>query len=49
MLPSNKFSYVISTGNFGSFQAYDWVKSVCNNLVTVKGDFEDASVQGLSD
>ena len=41
MITPNKVSTVICTGNLGSRETYDWLKSLSPLLHIVKGDFED--------
>ena len=40
ILPPNKFTMVISTGNLGSQDTVQWVKSLASTSVLVKGDCE---------
>jgi vacuolar protein sorting-associated protein 29 len=41
ILIPNKIQYVLSLGNNGSRESYDWLKSLSNNFHAVKGDFDD--------
>ncbi len=41
ILIPNKIQYVLSLGNNGSRESYDWLKSLSNNFHGVKGDFDD--------
>jgi vacuolar protein sorting-associated protein 29 len=40
-LQPNHFQHVLCTGNLGSRQAHDWVKSLSQNHHIVRGDFDD--------
>ncbi|KAL4471579.1 hypothetical protein ABPG74_008472 [Tetrahymena malaccensis] len=37
----NKIQYVLCTGNVGSRDTYDWIKSISNQCHIVKGDFDE--------
>lgn len=37
----NHFPHVLCTGNLGSRQAYDWVKSLSQSHHIVRGDFDE--------
>ena len=41
MITPNKVSAVFCTGNFGSREAFDWVKTLSPVTHIVKGDYED--------
>jgi len=41
ILIPNKLQHVLSLGNIGSRESYDWLKSLSNDFHTVKGDFDD--------
>lgn len=41
ILIPNKIQYVLSLGNNGSRESYDWLKSLSNNFHAVKGDYDD--------
>jgi vacuolar protein sorting-associated protein 29 len=43
ILIPNKIQYVLSLGNNGSRESYDWLKSLSNNFHGVKGDSDDQS------
>ena len=43
ILIPNKIQYVLSLGNNGSRESYDWLKSLSNNFHGVKGDFDDTT------
>lgn len=40
LLP-NKFQHILCTGNVGSRETYDWLKSLCPNVNCVKGEVDD--------
>lgn len=40
LLP-NKVNHVLSLGNIGSKETYDWLKSLSNNFQAVKGEIDD--------
>ena len=41
LLIPNKIQHVISLGNSGSKESYDWLKSLSNNFHAVKGEFDE--------
>ncbi|EGR32142.1 vacuolar sorting protein, putative [Ichthyophthirius multifiliis] len=41
LIVPNKVQYVMCTGNIGSRDTLDWVKSLSSNCHIVKGDFDD--------
>lgn len=41
ILSPNKLQYVLSLGNNGSRESYDWLKSLSNNFHGVKGDYDE--------
>ena len=41
ILIPNKLQYVLSLGNNGSRESYDWLKSLSNNFHAVKGEYDD--------
>jgi vacuolar protein sorting-associated protein 29 len=41
LLIPNKIQYVLSLGNIGSRDSYDWLKSLSNNFHAVKGEYDD--------
>jgi len=41
LLVPNKVQYVLCTGNIGSKETTDWLKSLSDNFVMVKGDYDD--------
>lgn len=41
ILSPNKLQYVLSLGNNGSRESYDWLKSLSNNFHGVKGDSDE--------
>ena len=43
ILIPNKIQYVLSLGNNGSRESYDWLRSLSNNFHGVKGDNDEAS------
>lgn len=43
LLIPNKIQYVISLGNIGSRESYDWLRSLSNNYNGVKGEFDENS------
>jgi vacuolar protein sorting-associated protein 29 len=40
-LPTNKFQHIICTGNIGSYETYDWLKSLSKNIHIVKGESDE--------
>ena len=44
ILIPNKIQHVLSLGNIGSRESYDWLKSLSNDFHTVKGDFDDGDM-----
>lgn len=40
LLIPNKIQYVLSLGNMGSKESYDWLKGLSNNFHSVKGDLD---------
>jgi vacuolar protein sorting-associated protein 29 len=43
ILIPNKIQYVLSLGNMGSRESYDWLKSLSNNYHGVKGEYDDSN------
>lgn len=41
LLIPNKIQHVLSLGNMGSKESYDWLKSLSNNFHSVKGDSDE--------
>lgn len=41
ILIPNKIQYVLSLGNNGSRESYDWLRSLSNNFHAVKGEYDD--------
>ena len=41
ILIPNKIQYVLSLGNIGSRESYDWLKSLSNNFHSVKGEYDE--------
>ena len=41
LLIPNKIQYVLSLGNIGSRDSYDWLKSLSNNFHAVKGEYDE--------
>lgn len=41
ILIPNKLQHVLSLGNIGSVESYDWLKSLSNDFHCVKGDYDD--------
>ena len=41
ILIPNKLQHVLSLGNIGSRESYDWLKSLSNDFHTVKGDYDE--------
>jgi vacuolar protein sorting-associated protein 29 len=41
LLIPNKIQYVLSLGNIGSRDSYDWLKSLSSNFHAVKGEYDD--------
>ena len=41
ILIPNKLQHVLSLGNIGSRESYDWLKSLSNDFHSVKGDFDE--------
>ena len=44
ILIPNKLQHVLSLGNIGSRESYDWLKSLSNDFHTVKGDFDEGEI-----
>ena len=44
ILIPNKIQHVLSLGNIGSRESYDWLKSLSNDFHTVKGDFDEGEL-----
>ena len=44
ILIPNKLQHVLSLGNNGSRESYDWLKSLSNDFHTVKGDFDEGDM-----
>ena len=44
ILIPNKLQHVLSLGNIGSRESYDWLKSLSNDFHTVKGDFDEGDM-----
>jgi vacuolar protein sorting-associated protein 29 len=44
ILIPNKLQYVLSLGNNGSRESYDWLKSLSNNFNGVKGEYDESSL-----
>jgi vacuolar protein sorting-associated protein 29 len=44
ILIPNKIQHVLSLGNIGSRESYDWLKSLSNDFHTVKGDFDEGEI-----
>ena len=42
-LSPGKLQYVLSLGNIGSRESYDWLKSLSNNFHAVKGEFDEGN------
>ena len=40
----NKLQHVLSLGNIGSRESYDWLKSLSNDFHTVKGDYDEGEI-----
>lgn len=47
MITPNKVNAVVCTGNMGSREVFDWVKTLSGNLNAVNGDFEDDGIKDL--
>lgn len=43
-LSPGKLQYVLSLGNIGSRESYDWLKSLSNNFHGVKGEFDEGNL-----
>lgn len=41
LLIPNKIQHVLSLGNMGSKESYDWLRSLSNNFQAVKGEFDE--------
>jgi vacuolar protein sorting-associated protein 29 len=41
MITPNKVTAVFCTGNLGSKEVYEWIKTLSNHNHIVKGDYED--------
>ena len=44
LLIPNKIQHVLSLGNIGSRESYDWLKSLSNDFHTVKGDYDEGEI-----
>jgi len=44
ILIPNKLQHVLSLGNIGSRESYDWLKSLSNDFHSVKGDFDEGDM-----
>ena len=44
ILIPNKIQHVLSLGNIGSRESYDWLKSLSNDFHAVKGDYDDGEL-----
>ena len=44
ILIPNKLQHVLSLGNIGSRESYDWLKSLSNDFHTAKGDFDEGDI-----
>jgi vacuolar protein sorting-associated protein 29 len=44
ILIPNKLQYVLSLGNNGSRESYDWLKSLSNNYHSVKGEYDEGNL-----
>jgi len=44
ILIPNKLQHVLSLGNNGSRESYDWLKSLSNDFHSVKGDFDEGDM-----
>ena len=44
ILIPNKLQHVLSIGNNGSRESYDWLKSLSNDFHSVKGDFDEGDM-----
>ena len=44
ILIPNKLQHVLSLGNIGSRESYDWLKSLSNDFHSVKGDYDDGDM-----
>ena len=44
ILIPNKLQHVLSLGNIGSRESYDWLKSLSNDFHCVKGDFDEGDM-----
>ena len=43
LLIPNKIQHVLSLGNMGSKESYDWLKSLSNDFHAVKGEYDDSN------
>ena len=44
ILIPNKLQHVLSLGNIGSRESYDWLRSLSNDFHSVKGDFDEGDM-----
>ena len=44
ILIPNKLQHVLSLGNIGSRESYDWLKTLSNDFHSVKGDFDEGDM-----
>lgn len=49
MITPNKVAAVFCSGNLGSREVYDWIKSLSTTLHIVKGDYEDETLADFPD
>jgi vacuolar protein sorting-associated protein 29 len=47
MITPNKVNSVFCTGNLGSKEVYEWIKTLSNHNHIVKGDYEDEAFTDL--
>ena len=44
ILIPNKLQHVLSLGNIGSHESYDWLRTLSNDFHSVKGDFDEGDM-----
>lgn len=44
ILTPNRMQHVLSLGNIGSVESYDWLKSLSNDFHCVKGDYDEGDL-----
>lgn len=45
LLVPNKIQHVVSLGNIGNKESYDWLKGLSKNFHSVRGEYDDSDIQ----